>query len=164
MTRARALDACNVTFPTLMNRTTPVNPSEPLPQIPSSLLLNVQRDARPSLHFAVRQLLTRNRMCVLILCMKEVHVLIWFAAPVGDPAQPDVIATAVFPADNQLGRMQTIFMSHCIVSDGLVAGITNGKSNKLQVGIENKSAQNITITSIGGSLHHPETGKLYKNV
>jgi hypothetical protein len=42
--------------------------------------------------------------------------------------------------------------------------IKNGQQNKLLVGIENKSGKNITITSIAGSIHHPETGKLIKNV
>jgi hypothetical protein len=51
-----------------------------------------------------------------------------------------------------------------LLTDGRAAEVTNGQQNKLLVGIENKSGQNITIRSIAGSLHHPQTGKLVKNV
>ncbi|KAF7985686.1 hypothetical protein HWV62_2246 [Athelia sp. TMB] len=41
--------------------------------------------------------------------------------------------------------------------------IVNGEQNKLAVSIENKSDRNVTLKSISGSFHHPETNALIKN-
>ena len=40
----------------------------------------------------------------------------------------------------------------------------NGERNKMTLNVENQSDRNITITSIAGSFHHPESNKLVKNV
>jgi DNA-binding protein YbaB len=46
----------------------------------------------------------------------------------------------------------------------LYADVVNGQKNKMLVGVENKSDRNITLVSIGGSIHHPESSALIQNV
>lgn len=67
------------------------------------------------------------------------------ASPVGDTEEPAVLAVAVFPEDNPFGH------------------VVNGERNKLDVFIENTSDRNVTLLSIAGSVHHPETNALIKN-
>ena len=42
--------------------------------------------------------------------------------------------------------------------------MVNGQRNDIFVSIENKSDRNVTLQNIAGSLHHPETNALVKNV
>ena len=42
--------------------------------------------------------------------------------------------------------------------------VVNGEQNKIFLNVENQSDRNITITSVAGSFHHPESNKLVKNV
>lgn len=42
--------------------------------------------------------------------------------------------------------------------------VVNGQRNDIFVTVENKSDRNVTLQSIAGSLHHPDTNKLVKNV
>jgi len=58
----------------------------------------------------------------------------------------DVItATATFPEDNPFGH------------------VTNGERNKINVNIRVSSDQNITVRSIAGSFHNPDTYDLIRN-
>lgn len=68
-----------------------------------------------------------------------------YASPLGDSDEPAVLATAAFPEDNIFGH------------------VVNGEKNRLEVFIENTSDKNVTLLSIAGSVHHPETNALIKN-
>ncbi|TFK27157.1 hypothetical protein FA15DRAFT_666652 [Coprinopsis marcescibilis] len=59
---------------------------------------------------------------------------------------PEVLATAAFPEDNAFNQ------------------IVNGQKNTIFVSVENKSGQNVTLLSVAGSLNHPDTNKLIKNL
>lgn len=60
--------------------------------------------------------------------------------------EPEVIATAAFPEDNTFNH------------------VVNGQKNTLTITLENKSNQNLTLLSVGGSLTHPDTNALVKNL
>ncbi|KAL4062849.1 hypothetical protein V8B97DRAFT_1916091 [Scleroderma yunnanense] len=64
---------------------------------------------------------------------------------IADSLEPEIIAQATFPETNPF--------SHII----------NGERNQLFLAVENKSDRNVTLQSVGGSFHHPETGALVKN-
>ena len=54
---------------------------------------------------------------------------------------------------------------HAPVSDVVVLPVVvNGERNSMTVTIENKSDRNVTLGKIAGSLRHPETDHLVKNV
>lgn len=40
----------------------------------------------------------------------------------------------------------------------------NGEKNSLLLNVENKSGRNVTLVHITGSVSHPETNRLVKNV
>jgi hypothetical protein len=42
--------------------------------------------------------------------------------------------------------------------------VVNGERNQIHLVIENLSDQNVTLHSVGGSFHYPESGALVKNV
>ena len=42
--------------------------------------------------------------------------------------------------------------------------IVNGQKNTITITLENKSSQNLTLLSVAGSLTHPDTNALVKNV
>lgn len=42
--------------------------------------------------------------------------------------------------------------------------IVNGEKNSLTLTVENKSDRNVTLLNVAGSLHHPDTDALIKNV
>jgi len=67
------------------------------------------------------------------------------ASPVGDPEEPEILVSASFPESNAFGH------------------VVNGEQNKIFVSVENKSDRNITLKSISGSFHNPETDALVKN-
>ncbi|EPT01344.1 hypothetical protein FOMPIDRAFT_1023270 [Fomitopsis schrenkii] len=62
-----------------------------------------------------------------------------------DTQEPVILAIAQFPEDNAFGH------------------VVNGERNKIILSVENQSDRNITIKSIAGSFHHPESNKLVKN-
>ncbi|KAI0091352.1 hypothetical protein BDY19DRAFT_935298 [Irpex rosettiformis] len=76
---------------------------------------------------------------VLALCQTAM------GSPLADPAQPDIVAVAAFPEENAFHH------------------VVNGEKNIIFVSIENKSDRNVTLQSIAGSFHHPDTNKLVKN-
>ncbi len=50
---------------------------------------------------------------------------------------------------------------------GLFTGptdVVNGEKNQLSIAVENKTPRVVTVVSVAGSVHHPETDKLIKNV
>jgi len=59
--------------------------------------------------------------------------------------EPEILVTARFPEDNPFGH------------------IINGERNQLDLFIENNSGENVTLTTIAGSVHHPDTNALIKN-
>ncbi|PCH42310.1 hypothetical protein WOLCODRAFT_137837 [Wolfiporia cocos MD-104 SS10] len=67
------------------------------------------------------------------------------AAPEAAAVEPVVLAIATFPEDNAFGH------------------VVNGERNAVFVTVENLSDRNITIKSVAGSFHHPETNALVKN-
>ncbi|KAJ2916601.1 hypothetical protein MD484_g3813, partial [Candolleomyces efflorescens] len=74
-----------------------------------------------------------------------------FSAVLSEPteevaAPPEVVATAAFPEENTFNH------------------VVNGQKNLLTLTIENKSGQNLTLLSIAGSLTHPDTNALLKNL
>jgi len=68
------------------------------------------------------------------------------SAPVGEPAEPEILVTASFPEDNPFGH------------------VVNGERNRIAVTVENKSERNVTLLSIAGSFHDADTNALIKNV
>ena len=74
------------------------------------------------------------------------------------------MVTAAFPESNAFGRMSYTPSVVCRHAYLALPDIVNGEQNKLAVSIENKSDRNVTLKSISGSFHHPETNALIKNV
>ncbi|KAF9000621.1 hypothetical protein BDQ17DRAFT_1359240 [Cyathus striatus] len=68
------------------------------------------------------------------------------ASPLGDSNEPEIIATAAFPETNAFNH------------------VVNGEKNALTISVENKSDRNVTLVSVTGSLHHPDTNALIKNL
>ncbi|OCH95447.1 hypothetical protein OBBRIDRAFT_788333 [Obba rivulosa] len=62
-----------------------------------------------------------------------------------DTAEPVVLAVGAFAEDNAFGH------------------IVNGEKNKIFLTVENQSGRNVTLKSIAGSFHHPESNALVKN-
>ncbi|KAI6039813.1 hypothetical protein EDC04DRAFT_2894750 [Pisolithus marmoratus] len=62
-----------------------------------------------------------------------------------DSVEPEILVVVTFPESNPF--------SH----------VVNGERNQIFLAIENKSDRNVTLQSVGGSFHHPETGVLVKN-
>ncbi|EKM78673.1 hypothetical protein AGABI1DRAFT_114284 [Agaricus bisporus var. burnettii JB137-S8] len=60
--------------------------------------------------------------------------------------EPEVVATAAFAESNPFHQ------------------IVNGEKNTLTLSVENKSDRNVTLVAIAGSLHHPDTDVLIKNL
>lgn len=54
--------------------------------------------------------------------------------------------------------VQYLSVAHCAVD------VVNGQRNDIFVTVENKSDRNVTLQNIAGSLHHPDTNRLVKNV
>ncbi|KAF4571451.1 hypothetical protein EYR40_007921 [Pleurotus pulmonarius] len=42
--------------------------------------------------------------------------------------------------------------------------VVNGEKNQLSIAVENKTPRVVTVVSVAGSVHHPETDKLIKNL
>ncbi|KAF8072023.1 hypothetical protein FPV67DRAFT_914300 [Lyophyllum atratum] len=61
-------------------------------------------------------------------------------------ADPDVAVTATFAETNLFGH------------------VVNGEKNTLLLSVENKSGRNLTLVSVAGSVHQPETDRLVKNL
>ncbi|KDR78901.1 hypothetical protein GALMADRAFT_244549 [Galerina marginata CBS 339.88] len=59
---------------------------------------------------------------------------------------PEVIATAAFPETNAFNH------------------VVNGEKNGLTITVENKSGKNVTLLSIAGSLLHPDSNVVLKNL
>ncbi|GBE88247.1 hypothetical protein SCP_1300620 [Sparassis crispa] len=59
--------------------------------------------------------------------------------------EPAILATALFPEDNAFGQ------------------VVNGERNKIFINIENLSDRNVTIKSVAGSFHNPDSNSLVKN-
>ncbi|KAG6832814.1 hypothetical protein H0H92_009433 [Tricholoma furcatifolium] len=80
------------------------------------------------------------------------HFFYIAAAEADSTADPAVIATAAFPEANPFGRG---------VTD---VDVVNGEKNVLLLNVENKSGRNVTLVNIAGSVSHPETGRVVKNL
>ncbi|KII89784.1 hypothetical protein PLICRDRAFT_108566 [Plicaturopsis crispa FD-325 SS-3] len=59
--------------------------------------------------------------------------------------EPEILVSASFPEDNPFGH------------------VVNGEKNKLTLVVENKSNRNVTLKTVAGSVHQPETNSLIKN-
>jgi len=68
------------------------------------------------------------------------------ASPLGNSTEPDILVTASFPEDNPFGH------------------VVNGEKNRISLTVENKSDRNVTLTSVAGSFHNPDTNDVIKNV
>lgn len=84
-------------------------------------------------------------------------------APLGDPSEPEIVATAAFPESNAFGRVWISHFAYQRIAN-IVTDVVNGEKNDIFLTIENKSERNVTIKTIAGSITHPDTGKLIKNV
>ncbi|KIJ66680.1 hypothetical protein HYDPIDRAFT_108587 [Hydnomerulius pinastri MD-312] len=60
--------------------------------------------------------------------------------------EPEIVIEAAFPENNPFGH------------------VVNGERNQIFLLVENKSDQNVTLHTVGGSFHHPESGALVKNI
>lgn len=58
---------------------------------------------------------------------------------------PEIVIETTFPESNPFGH------------------VVNGERNQIYLLVENKSDKNVTLQSVAGSFHHPETGTLIKN-
>ncbi|KAG1734125.1 hypothetical protein EDB19DRAFT_1896501 [Suillus lakei] len=58
---------------------------------------------------------------------------------------PEIVIEATFPESNPFGH------------------VVNGERNQMFLVVENRSDRNVTLQSVAGSFHHPETGTLIKN-
>ncbi|KAG0708182.1 hypothetical protein DFH29DRAFT_522753 [Suillus ampliporus] len=61
------------------------------------------------------------------------------------PEDPEILIEATFPESNPFGH------------------VVNGERNQISLVVENKSDKNVTLQSVAGSFHNPETGALIKN-
>jgi len=73
-------------------------------------------------------------------------VLSVLASPAGDSTEPEVVAVAAFSESNPFGH------------------VVNGEKNSLVLNVENKSDRNVTLVSVAGSVHQPESNRLIKNL
>ncbi|KAF8867867.1 hypothetical protein BD779DRAFT_1615720 [Infundibulicybe gibba] len=83
-------------------------------------------------------LTTALSAAALILCVSS--------SPLGDSTEPEILVSASFPESNPFGH------------------VVNGEKNSLTLSVENKSDRNVTLDSVSGSVHHPETNALVKNL
>ncbi|KAH7884654.1 hypothetical protein F5I97DRAFT_1929500 [Phlebopus sp. FC_14] len=67
------------------------------------------------------------------------------SASLSDSGEPEILIEAAFPESNPFGH------------------VINGERNQIFLLVENKSGQNLTLQTVGGSFHHPESGILVKN-
>ncbi|KAK0450077.1 hypothetical protein EV421DRAFT_1899594 [Armillaria borealis] len=63
-----------------------------------------------------------------------------------EPIEPEIAIVASWPDDNPF------------------AHVVNGEKNLILLSIENKSDRNVTLLSMSGSVHHPDTNALVKNL
>ncbi|KAG1747113.1 uncharacterized protein EDB91DRAFT_1245561 [Suillus paluster] len=61
------------------------------------------------------------------------------------PEDPEILIETTFPESNPFGH------------------VVNGERNQIFLVVENRSDKNVTLQSVAGSFHHPETGALIKN-
>ncbi|KAF8623709.1 hypothetical protein AX17_007406 [Amanita inopinata Kibby_2008] len=85
-----------------------------------------------------------QRLIGAILYASSVFLLA--AASAEDAVEPNVVATAAFPESNAFGF------------------VVNGEKNSMTVTVANKSGREMVLVSVAGSLHHPETDALVKNL
>jgi hypothetical protein len=72
--------------------------------------------------------------------------------------------TATFPEENVFGRTSA-FCVACLSAIYITRpDVINGERNKMLLLVENNSEQNITLLNAGGSINHPVSGALIKNV
>ncbi|EGN99100.1 hypothetical protein SERLA73DRAFT_181916 [Serpula lacrymans var. lacrymans S7.3] len=62
-----------------------------------------------------------------------------------DTVEPEILIEAAFPENNPFGH------------------VVNGERNQIILVVENKSERNVTITTVAGSFHNPDTNTLIKN-
>lgn len=67
-------------------------------------------------------------------------------ALVSNASEPEIVIVASFPEDNPFGH------------------VVNGEKNTITLAVENKSGRNVTLTTVAGSFHDPETNNVIKNV
>ncbi|KAG5636071.1 hypothetical protein H0H81_009217 [Sphagnurus paluster] len=79
-----------------------------------------------------------STLAALVLCVS--------ASAATDTPEPEVAVTANFPENNHFGH------------------VVNGEKNSLILSVENKSGRNATLVSVSGSVHHPESSRLIKNL
>jgi len=93
-------------------------------------------------HFFVRM------RCLSFFCVWAALLLSALASSNGDTpeSEPEVIVTASFPETNTFGH------------------VVNGEKNSLTLSVENKSDRNVTLVSVAGSVHDPETNRVVKNL
>jgi len=69
-----------------------------------------------------------------------------YASEEAEVTFPDVHAQASFPEDNPFHH------------------VVNGERNNINIKVDNKSDKNVTVVSIGGSVHNPSSGTIIKNL
>jgi len=62
-----------------------------------------------------------------------------------DTTEPEILIQAAFPESNPFGH------------------VVNGERNQILLVVENKSERNVTLTTVAGSFHNPDTNALIKN-
>jgi len=88
-------------------------------------------------------------MVLCVRCRAIVLVALFGLAASASPLEsiePEIVIQASFPEQNPFGH------------------IVNGERNQIYLLVENKSDQNVTLNSVGGSFHHPDSGALLKNI
>ncbi|KAH7930232.1 hypothetical protein BV22DRAFT_1125174 [Leucogyrophana mollusca] len=72
-------------------------------------------------------------------------LLLSSSASAQESSEPQILVQASFPESNPFGH------------------VVNGEQNQLILVVENKSDKNVTLQTVAGSFHHPETNALVKN-
>jgi len=71
--------------------------------------------------------------------------LLSVSAASDESSVPEIVVTASFPESNPFGH------------------VVNGEKNKINILLENKSKQDVTLVNVAGSFHNPETDAVVKN-
>jgi hypothetical protein len=129
--------------------------------------LDEPRDARAVRPNSARGL-SACRLCVSVLLACQYRYIILTKDAMQRPsATPQSRTSSQSPSSLRTTFSSVRDVSHPCGPDAdyaLYADVVNGQKNKMLVGVENKSDRNITLVSIGGSIHHPESSALIQNV
>ncbi|KAG6854386.1 hypothetical protein C0991_007377 [Blastosporella zonata] len=92
---------------------------------------------------------------------------LFFAVVAEETAEAAIAVTAAFSEANPFGRTSIVpLLSFLLLLtySGADVDVVNGEKNSLLLNVENKSGRNATLVNVAGSVSHPETNRLVKNL